>query len=363
MPVQSSTQPNLTTFTHWSRLFVKYGLLALVVLMVGRVLINSLIAYYRAVNPPPPPPPTVGFGLLPQLSFPRSEEIPQSFELQTPTGGFPQFSDRAKVFYMPKASASLTDHERALQLAAQYDFVFQPEVVNERTYRFTKSDPLVSTLDLDTRDHVFTLKTDYLSRPELILKSQSPSNYEATERVKRFIRQSNTWGADIATASAKITYLKSSGGQLLPAVSASDADFIQVDLNRVPIDDLFPVYTQEGDSGVVSAIVAGFFSDMNSIVYARNRYYPVDYQQVETYPIRPVKNAWKNLQAGEGLVINPKAVKEAVVRQVSLGYYDNINGQAYLQPVYVFEGDDQFLGLVSAVEPEFLQTNSAAGSL
>ena len=47
---------------------------------------------------------------------------------------------------------------------------------------------------------------------------------------------------------------------------------------------------------------------------------------------------------------NNPGVKQAVVRNVSLAYYDSVIPQNYLQPIYVFEGDGNFIGYVSAID-------------
>jgi len=37
-----------------------------------------------------------------------------------------------------------------------------------------------------------------------------------------------------------------------------------------------------------------------------------------------------------------------------LGYFDDFQFQPYLQPIYVFAGDDDFLGYVPAISSEFV---------
>jgi len=42
---------------------------------------------------------------------------------------------------------------------------------------------------------------------------------------------------------------------------------------------------------------------------------------------------------------------------VYLAYYDSLDPQTYLQPVFVFEGDDDFLAYVPAVEAAWVDTS------
>lgn len=347
----------LTEVTYMGRLFVKFGSLALVLLMVGRVTINTAISVWKALNPEPPPPPTVGFGVLPKLRFPERVDIvePDNYILETANAAFPDFGDRAKVFFMPQSSLGLLDDDEARRIAATYGYLFEPEIHSARMYRWTKSTPITSTLQVDIQSLAFQVTTDYLSRPALLSNPNLPDNFEAVTMVKRFLSKVES-AEDIATASGEVVFKKSLGGELADAVSYSDADYISVDLNRVPIDDKYRMFTPEGYKGVVYAVVTGALSGDDAIVHFENNYHAVDYNQMHTYPLRTPRSAWQILKSGEGYVASYDGDGQAVIRTVQLGYYDDFEEQEYLQPVYVFEGDDNFIGYVNALDPTYLQS-------
>lgn len=358
MASTTSTGPTLTQVTYFGRQGVKVALIFLVTLMVGRFFLNAFVAFWQATHPPAPPPPTVGFGMLPPLVFPENTDLekPTSYKLETANGRLPEFEDRAKVFLMPKQSASLLDDEVAKQIAAQFGFVFKPEIINSQRYRWSRSETLQSALELDLPTRNFTLTTDYLSRPDLLLNVQVPTDVNAVNTVKSFLQRGDLLQKDIATVSGEVVYMKDAGGELQPAVSFSDADYVQIDMNRAPIDQLYPMVTPEGERGVVHAIVAGNARGSAQIVELDFQYHPVDYSQVETYPLRSAQSAWKILQGGEGYIAQSEVEGAALVRDVYLGYYDSFDPQEYLQPVYVFTGDDGFMGLVSAIDPRYVGT-------
>lgn len=357
MPTTTNSGLTLTQVTKIGRQTVLVGSIAIVSLIVGRVLLTAAVNYYLYLNPPPPPPPTVGFGALPPLAFPvkSQEEKPTSYRLETATGGLPTFGDRAKVFLMPQSAPNLLSDQRVKQIAAQLGYVFTPEILDTRRYRWTKSQPLQSTLEIDQQTLDFEIDSDFLSRPEILATDVLPDNFEAVSRVRSLLNDIDLLGPDMVTASGEVAYLKALGGELSPAVSYSDADYLQVDLNRTPIDDQFRMFTPNGYQGAVSAIISGAFNDLNSVVKMENHYHAVDYDQVETYPLRDTQSAWRQLQAGEGYVAQKGTNDTAIIRQVYLGYYDSFEEQPYLQPVYVFEGDGGFLGYVSALDPRYVQ--------
>jgi len=356
MPATPSPTPNLTYITHLGRQAVKYGFIVLVVIMVGRVSLNAFVEFWKATHPEPPPPPTAGFGKLPKIDFPKQSEKdkPKQYSLETATGRTPNFGDRAKVFFVPQAKANLLADNRARQIAASYGFIFEPEMLDAQTYRWTKTQPLESTLQVDLQTFHISLRTDYLSRPDLLLNNSLPDEYDAVELVKGFLKRSDSMPIDVASSAGDITFLKALGGDLEEAASLSDADFIRVDLNRYPIDDQFRMYSPEGYKGSISAVLTGAFKSNQSVVEIDYQYFNIDYFQVETYPIKTSQVAWKILQAGEGFIVNKGEKDEAVIRNVYLGYYDSWEEQKYLQPVFVFEGDDDFLGYVPAVDSAFI---------
>lgn len=355
----SSSGPNLSSANYVGRLLVKYGLAFLIALMVGRVLLNAFVAYWKATHPAPPPAPTVGFGVLPSLSFPPQDETdkPASYSLEM-AYGIEEITDRTKVFLVTKSTANLLADERVKEIASTYGFIFTPENIADKTYRFTKNSPLDMSFEISSVDFTFSMKSNFLSRPDLLTDAALlPEEFEAIDSVKKFIGASDLMGADIASASGKVTFLKSIGGELKTAFSLSEADFLQVDLNRNPIDQLYKVYTSEWNKGVISAKLSSAFSSNDSIVEMDYYYRQVDYLNFETYPLRTAKSAWNLVQAGDAYIINGKNLKEAVVREVELAYYDSFDEQKYLQPIYVFKGDGNFMAFVPAVSANYLSRN------
>ena len=356
------SQPSLTTINYLGRIILRYGLVFLVALMVGRVAWNMISNYWQKLHPPAPPAPTVGFGILPSLNFPDQpeEDKPQSYVLEM-TGSLVDVTDQAKVFLMPKPVASLLADQQAKELAARYGFIFSPEIISEQQYRFTKTQPLDMSLEINPLDLTFSLKSNYLAQPELLISNnqqQLPEEFEAVQRVKSFLSSNNLIDEDIATVSGEIIYQKSLGGELSQAYSLSDADFVQVNLNRADINGQYAIYTSDGEKGVISATIASVFTGSNSIVELDYFYHAIDYTSSETYPLRGVKSAWKMVQAGDAYVAQGENLEKAVIRSVELAYYDDFNYQQFLQPIYVFKGDDNFLAYVPAISSNYLESTN-----
>lgn len=340
----------LTKATKFGRAFVKWGSIFLVVMMVGRITLAAAIAYWKATHPPPPPPPTLGFGKLPDIEFGTVTEKPSSYKLELPTNRFPSFGDRAVVYFMPKTSAGLLDTDVAKGKARRMGFLTDPQTLNSQTLRWARSQTLNITLEMDVLSHNFEYTTDYLAHPELILQSRIPTAFDAVRQVKSFLQGAELLPDDVATSSGKVTYLRAVGGQLQEAVSVSEAQFIQVDLNRSDLNNQYPVYTADGKTGTIHAILSSGLGG-NGVVELRRNYWPIDYQLTHTYYLRDVDAAWNVLQSGDGYVANAGNQEVAIIRDVTLGYFEGEEPQMYLQPIYVFKGDGGFLGYVPALSP------------
>jgi hypothetical protein len=340
----------LTKATKFGRGFVKWGSIFLVVMMVGRITLAAAVAYWKATHPPPPPEPTRGFGKLPDIEFGTVVEKPVSYKLELPTNKFPTFGDRAIVYFMPKNSPGLLDTDIAKDKARRLGFLSEPQTLNAQTLRWSRSQTLNITLEMDVISHNFEYSTDFMAHPELILQSQIPTAFDAVRQVKSFLDSPDLLPADVSTASGKVTYLRAVGGELQPAVSVSEAQFIQVDLNRADLSGKYPVYTADGETGTIHAILASGLAG-NGIVELIRNYWPVDYTLTHTYYLRSPESAWSILQAGDGYVAKPGDQDEAVIRDVTLGYFEGEEPQMYLQPIYVFMGDGGFLGYVPALSP------------
>lgn len=352
MPTSSTAQPmNLSRAAAIMRNMIKFGGILLVCLMVGRVLLSSFVAFWKATHPEPPPPPTMGFGPLPRILFPTQQNRPTSYKLETVDGSTPFISDRAKVFFMPSVQPNIKALDRAKERALALGYKFEPQAVDSRRYRWTNTSPIVSTLEMDILTGTFTITSNWASYPELLIRTQPANADQAVSRVRNLVIQSQSVSRDFDKGVATTKYLKAIGGQFQEVSVALDADFIQVDLFRPLVDEKYPGVTARGKEGPVHAII----SPTGVILEMRMHVLPVESLPEETYPIRSTADAWRLLSNGEGYVAQKGELDTATVRNIYMAYYEPDTEQPYYQPVYVFEGDKGFIGMVEAVDPSALQ--------
>ena len=347
---QDTPKPINLTQTAWvARGVIKYGGITLALIMVGRIFWGAVYGYWKALHPAPPPPPTIGFGVLPKITFPTQIEKPDSYKIEIAPSKVPNIPNRMKVFFKPISKPSLNAAKEAKVIAANLGYVFEPQILSDRTYRWTRLSPYPSTLEMDIVTGHFTLKTNWANNYEIFDLNVPIDQTRAEKQLKSMLQKQVKLPEDMATASATITYLKASGGEFIEADSQSDSDAYRINLNRINIDNQIKNLTPDPQKGIISAVFTGL-----TLLELEYNYQPIDYLVSETYPLRSIQNAWKILSAGEGYVAAKGRLNQAVIRNIYLAYYDGFTQQQYHMPIYVFEGDDGFLGYVEAIDPKFL---------
>ena len=343
---------SLTEVSYTTRKVIKYGGICLILFLVGRGLLLAGIAYWKLMNPPPPPPPTVEFGKLKPIQFPKQEKENINYTLQLPTIDFPEFPDRAKVLVMPYKLPSFTIWDTATAEAAALGFKSSPEELTSNIYRWTKTTPVTATLTMNIVDGSFVYKYFWQENPN-ILGGSLPLESEAAEQVLSFIGEAKNLATDLANADYKVAYVKHTGNKLISTLSISEGDLVKVNLFRANIDGM-PVVTPIPSKGIVSALLSGYASQR--LLELEYNYFPVDYSSFATYPIKTAAQAWEELRQGKGYIASSSNKNNnIVVRRVYLGFYDSYEPQTYLQPIYIFSGDDDFLAYVPAIIEEWYQ--------
>lgn len=336
---------------HYSRIGIKYGSIALVVMIVGRFVLGIVSDVYKAMFPEAPPPPTVGFGIIPEVVFPELNSGQFSYVLETPTGTIPEFQDRMEVFPYVLERPNLLALEQATAQANSMGFEDISQQVTATDYLWTNFGEVPGTLQINVYDGTFVLEYDWNKAPDFLVEQQLVNEATAKQRIQDFLQSPGLLPEDLRDGPYTVTYMKASGRSYEKTVSLSEADFVQFDLFRKPVQNIFPVMTPDASTGVIQAIVS---TNPNKawLVYLQYNYFPVDYSLTETYPLKLGSQAWMELLGGGGYVarIDP-GIEQIVVRSVELGYFEAFDKQPYLQPIYIFRGDNQFVGYVQAVRP------------
>lgn len=321
---------------------------------------TGAINWWKATHPEPPPPPTVDFGPLPAIVFPEKKITVSEFQLQTPTGSLGRFSDRALVFYAPAKQSGFLDPDRAIELARRLNFLFEPIQLSETLYRWTKPDPIPTSLEVSIVTGHYKYRKQWQADPSLAINKVFVSERQTIMDALSFLRSLAQQQEDIV-GYEKVSFLRVQGDQLVPAISLSEGDFVEVNFFRRPYEVLgpkkevlssFPFYTADPKNGLITIMVSGSMEDQKKVIETDYKYVPIQYDVSGEYPIKSVELAFEELKSGSGHIASFLGSGPAVIRRVNLGYYDAPTDQKYAMPIYVFTGDQEFTAYVSAVDED-----------
>lgn len=325
-------------------------ILLFLILKTGYSLGKSVWLYY---NPPPEPSPTVAFGVLPQINFPKQEKLTNlKFILETPSGTLPDLPKQAKIFAMSEVKPTFMAAEKAQKEANILGFNTTPQVIKTDVFRWTKDKPTGVYFELNLTSGNFYYTYPWQNFVASLRQKNPPDEETASNEALNFISKIKNIPDDIKNGRIKTRYLKISGNELLPALSLSEANFIKVDFFRQDLEGL-PLVTTDISDGIISVLISGDNSYLYRIVEVKYNYFAVDYEKYATYPLKSSSKAWSELEEGKAFFTKINNSQKIVVRRIYLAYFDDFQAQKYLQPVFVFAGDDDFLAYVPAVTQEW----------
>jgi hypothetical protein len=135
----------------------------------------------------------------------------------------------------------------------------------------------------------------------------------------------------------------------------SEANLIRVDFFRKNLGDDVQVVSTEIGKASVSVLVSGSSVAAKKIVEVNYRHVEVDTSAASssTYPIKTSEEAFADLKKGDYWPASDNDAKDVVIRKIYLAYFEPVNLTQFLQPVYVFEGDNDFVAYVRAITDKY----------
>ncbi len=341
----------LTDTAFWARQIIKYGIIFLVGLILLRIAWQVGFGIYRHFFPEPPPKPTVQFGKLPKLDFPAQEGIPKfTYTPELSEGNLPTAPESVSVFVQTPPRPSLVALDQARVVARKLDFTTGEESLSDTLYRWRRED-VPATLEMNIITGAFSISYD-LNVDSTPLSFRPPNSEIAAADIRSYLSSANIFPEDFSEGQTNSLFLKNQNGQLVPALSLSDANFVRIDFLRANYNDL-PVVTPSFKNGNVWFLVTGASSE-RKIIAGEYHYFSAQAEGSSTYPIKTSQVAFDELNQGQGFIVNPGSnANNVIIRRVYLAYYDNNKSQQFFQPVYVFEGDNGFIAYVPAVTTEY----------
>lgn len=345
----------LTEAAYYTRRAINWGIIALVALFILKIILNVAASTWRKIHPPAPPPPTVAFGKLPATKFPPAfGGAKLAFTLETVEGGPPVASSTGTVFFIPKPAPNLLSLTRARQFASRLGFKGEPQAESQTIYRWqTEEDPF-RALRIDIVTNSFKINYDYSADLSVFAEKNLPTGEQAITEAKNFLQNLGLYSPPLENGEAKISYWQLVGNTLVQTTSLANADAVRVDLAREEILGL-KLFPPNPPWQPVYFVFSGNRQSTKRLLEVSYKFWGVETEQKATYPLKTATSAWEELKTGGGFIAHVKeGSQQVIVRKIYLAYFYPEEYQNFLQPIFVFEGDPDFVAYVPAVSPAWV---------
>ncbi len=307
------------------------------------------------IAPTPLPAPTVAFGKIALVSFPQNlDNKNYSYTVNTLSGSLPTLPDRMNVYKLQQPTPNLLGLDKAKDIAAAGGFANTPIALSDTAYRWTKTDPLPSTLDMDIQSFDFTLTSQYRNDTTVTDAANMPDEATARTFSKTFFDKFMPLPNSIDDNKTKTTLLSIGPGGLQPASSLSNAQVIRVDYFPKDIDKI-PVFGVNPAESLIYSLIASGVTDFPQLIEAQY-YHRSTTSDKATYPIKSASQAFAELKDGKGYIAaNPTGETNITITDVTLGYFIDPTSQQYLWPIIVFQGNKGFYAYIAALTDEWVR--------
>ncbi len=353
--MNGTMQNNLTNVAYLIRRGIKTFIFLIFFLLIGNFVIRIAVNYWKKAHPPALPPPDVLFGTLPKTKFEEPEKKPTQFSLETITNQLPEMPSQAKVYFIVPRKSKIFAFEETETIATKLGFTGEPEKAREDLFVYKNPlDGSKLTINVLTQN----LEYEYpFQADQTIINQGLPTNADELNKKAVGFLQKIGMEKDDLNLEGKITLYQLTATQLLKAPSISEANLARVDFLRKEIAEDLPILPPSLNEPNISVWVTGG-KGSKEVVKAKFIYFPVDKEKFSTYPLKPISQAWSELQNKlyhlSKINDNFSPEQKIAIRKIYLAYLDPDYPFEFLKPIYVFEGDNEFVGYVEAVSSEFL---------
>ncbi len=344
---------SLTQTAYMSRNLIKYGGSGLVIFLIMWSIITGAVKAYNLAHPKYIPP-TVKYGVMPKIVFPEKQFNKKNFTFEFPNDSAPKFKDQSKVFIIYRPNSSFLALEDDTKTASDLGFSSKPTEVKEGVYEF-KNDNLNRTLTMNVLDGSFKMEYPFQNDQMLLTPGNVPAKEEAIAIASAYLKTGNKYASDIEQGTQKVSFWKIEFDGLKAADSQSDANVARVDFYRKNLEDDLKILSPEVNKASISVLVSGSTVDNKKIIQVDYKYANIDRESFSTYPIKTSEEAIAELKAGNYWPAIDVNSNNVIIRKVYLAYFEPVTLTNYMQPIYVFEGDNNFVAYVPAIIDKYVQ--------
>ncbi len=341
---------SLTQTAYTSRKLIKFGGLGIIVFSLLWAITTTAYNLYRNHHPIYVAP-TVRYGVLPKIVFPEKEKTSKNFTFELPNDAVPTFDDQKKVYVIYRPNTTFLALQEDTETAKSFGFTSDPTEVKTGIYEF-KDTTNNKTLTVNVLDGDFEITYPYASDQVLLTESSVPNKSQAIETASSFLSRGSKLTDDLKNGDKIVSYWKIDSGTLKSVSAQSEANAARVDFYRKDFDNLDLISSNFGQASI-SVLISGSTVEAKKIIGVSFKDINVDRESYSTYPIKTGEEAVSDLKSGNYWTARDVSDTNVTIRKMYLAYYEPTTLTNYLQPIFVFEGDNNFVAYVPAVSSKY----------
>jgi hypothetical protein len=342
---------SLTQTAYTSRRLIKYGGIGIIGFMIlWTVGVAAYKAYIKAH--PPYVAPTVKYGLLQKIAFPAKTVEPKEFTFELPGDVIPTFNDQARVYIIYRPDRAFRALEEDKKTAASFGFTDEPKEIKTGIYEF-KNNNTNKTLTVNVLDGNFNMTYPYAEDQMLQAPEDMPNKSEAIQLASAFLNKGGKMIDDLKEGLIEVSFWKFDKNGLKSVLSQSEANAARVDFFGKDLEGMKLVSTNF-DQASVSVLISGSRMEAKRIIEVNFKNTNIDRESYSTYPIKTSEEAINSLKTGNYWTAKDVSNKNVVIRKMYLAYFEPTTLTNYLQPIFVFEGDNGFVAYVPAISSDYI---------
>lgn len=353
---------SLTEISYYIRKYSPFVVLGLILIVVFYLFMVALFNYLASLSPQKMQLDPI-FGKINKTITQVKIDYPDQLNLTLDTiEGTPvTASQTARVYYLPPKIPQFGYREKIILSAKEVGF-------NTEIVKFTMQDNVASfsdakqNLNIDVDNYNFNYKYNFENDSSIFKDSKIAQRNIVENRVKvdavTFIGKIKKFPEELSQGKERIIYLNYDEykNEFDVVKRKEDANAIEVDFYRADIDG-------------TGTIPPKYFNSQNYVVltYSKNetpkvikaefRYFEKETTKIGVYPLKTGQQAWDDLKNKNGTIISlgTNTGNNIAIKSMKLFYFDPDIYQSYLQPVYVFVGENGFVAYVEAVSESYIE--------
>ncbi len=350
---------SLTEASYYFRKIAPFAILGAIVVFIIYYGIQLVILLIQLQQPPATPVSQIVnpvFGAIPRpIILDSTPSAGLTYILDTIDGVTVSASPAANVYFLPKAPARLGFKENVFLMAKNLEI--NTELANyERQGDKAVFTDAKNSFVVDVNSYNFDYEYLYLANEnERLAEAYIPSTETINEKAVEILSKVGRYPAELARGKRNIVYLafNPQTDELTVVDKPENANLVEVDFYREDIDSLPAASPRYFNSP--NYLVLLFDNQGHKVVKAKVSFFERSTEQIGVYPLKNGDQAWEDFTAGNGYIVSGgEGLSQINIKRMFVAYFDPDVAQDYLQPIYVFMGENNFVGYVPALTNEYL---------